>query len=175
MVYGGLTEISSDGKKYIILPSESGDFTFDYLACKLYVCSSCLMVRRNVVEKIGYWDESFIRHQDMEFVVRVSSVSEVDFINESLIYKYREDRNLSKDPVRTETMRLYYLEKMRPYINVYDSQKQQKIYFANYLPIGKAYLKKHNVKKALEYAIKSRKPISMILIYIRDMFKYLNK
>lgn len=175
LVYGGVTEVFSDGREKTILPRKSDDFLFAYLAGRLYVCSSTILLRRKTVEKTGLWDESFLRHQDMEYMVRVAAEYKVDFINKPCIKKFRIDRSFPQDGKKFELFRLHFLNKMKPYIELYDKEKQQEIYFFHYFAVGKAYLKNKRIKPAVLYAIRSGSPIKMILLYIKDMVKYFIK
>ena len=175
LVYGGLEERYASGKKRIILPQKVDDFLFEYLVGKLYVCSSTIMLRMEAIKKTGFWDESFQRHQDMEYIVRVASTYKTSYINEACIIKERVDRDLPQDAIKVEKYRLHYLSKMMPYIQRYDKRRQSEIYFFNYLSIGKAYLKNRKIKKAIYYAMISKMPIRMFLKYFSDAIKFIKK
>lgn len=54
---------------------------------------SNLFLRRESVLKVGGFDESYIRYQDIEFMLRVAFTEKVYAINEPLVYKYIYERN----------------------------------------------------------------------------------
>lgn len=175
MVYGGLEEFYSENNKKIILPHEVDDFLFSYLAGSLYVCSSTIFLKTEVINRVGFWDESFRRHQDMEFISRVAAEYDVSFIDEPCIKKVRLDRNLPSDGKKCEILRLHYLNKMKPLITKYGKKEQREIYFFHYLSIGKNYIKNRDFIPAIKYALKSKKTISMLRYYVKDAMKYFLK
>lgn len=48
---------------------------------------SNLFLRRNIVNQISGFDESFIRHQDVEFMIRYATVASIGILNEPLVVK----------------------------------------------------------------------------------------
>jgi hypothetical protein len=111
----------------------------------------------------------------MEYVVRVAAKYKVACLSEPCIVKERVDRNLPQDAKKAEIYRLHYLAKMQPYINMFDISKRRKIYFFNYLAIGKVFLKNKKILPAIKYAIISKRPIKMIIQYNKDFAKYVKR
>lgn len=175
LLYGGLVEEYSEHYKREIIPMQEKNFLFNYLSGKLFVCSSTIMIRREIIDTVGLWDESFKRHQDMEFIVRVANKYEVSYIDKVCVTKKRLDRNLPKNGENVEMLRMHYLNKMKDIINKFSEKEQSEIYYYNYLPIGKTYLKSGNMLDAIRIANKSNKPIRMIYDYLKDAFKFLNR
>ena len=130
------------------------------------------MIRKSILSRIGLWDESFKRHQDMEFIVRIADLFKVSFINEPLVIKYAEERNLPRDSEKTNLYRRHYLKKMMPIINKFDKKTSKNIVFFNLLPIAKVYLKNKEFLKALFIALESKKPLKMMYYIIKDGIKY---
>ncbi len=62
--------------------TRQGNLLTEELARNLFIhAGSNLMVRRSVVEALGGFDESFVRHQDMEFVIRLLKRWKLGFAN----------------------------------------------------------------------------------------------
>lgn len=165
-----------DGKKdYDCIYTFDGDILFDYLSEKIHSPSSVLMVRKDVINTIGYWDESFRRHQDWEFVTRVTSKYQACSVSEITVDRIVTWRNNAKKPELFEEQRLFFLEKMKPIIQTLDKQQIKQVYFAHYVDIGKNYLKYKNVGKAFEAAVKSGSFIKALYLYAKSTFVYLTK
>lgn len=171
LVYTGLKEINGNNER-IVSPLETDNFLRDYLMGKIFVCSSSIMIRKSILSRVGPWDESFKRHQDMEFIARIADLFKVSFINEPLVIKYAEERNLPKDSEKTNLYRRHYLKKMMPIINKFDKKTSKNIVFFNLLPIAKVYLKNKEFLKALFIALESKKPLKMMYYFIKDGIKY---
>ena len=50
--------------------------------------ASTLMVRRDVADRIGGFDESFQHHQDWEFLVRLLRAGKLSYVDETLVVKH---------------------------------------------------------------------------------------
>ncbi len=62
--------------------TRQGNLLTEELARNLFIhAGSNLMVRRSVVEALGGFDESFVRHQDMEFVIRLLKRWKLGFVD----------------------------------------------------------------------------------------------
>lgn len=62
---------------------QEGNLLVNELARNLFVhAGSNLMVRRNVVLEVGGFDESFLRNQDVEFLVRILKKYKLGFVDE---------------------------------------------------------------------------------------------
>ena len=152
-----------------------GDILSDYLKQKINSPSSVIMIRKEVVDNIGYWDETFRRHQDWEFITRVLSKYKACSIPKITVDRIITCRNNAKKPELFEEQRLHYLSKMKTYIDILNPVDRREVYYCHYIDIGKNYLKYHRVKKAIIWAFKSRKPVKAFRCYIIDGLRYYHK
>lgn len=136
-------------------PHSKGNICTELLKRKLEICSSTLMIRRTEFEKIGGFDESFKRHQDWEMLVRLSSVTQTEYIEDILVIKEMLYRNNPKKAEVIERNRVHYLTQLKPIIQALTEQEQKEIYAIHYAEIARAYLLEGNLEKWLENAKKS--------------------
>ncbi len=85
-VYCGYNICYEDGKMVEIIPDPQyrGDVSkkvLTYIICT----TSSLLVRRDVLEKVGLFDEELKFWQETELIIRMAQVSETDFVSESLM------------------------------------------------------------------------------------------
>ena len=151
------------------------DFLYEYLSHQIGACSSTVMVRSSVLDIVKGWDESFRRHQDWEFFARVAASFKVFCIDDIGVLKYKYDNNLPKDGRIAEEYRAHYLNKIKPLIEGYTPKQQKKIYFSNYIDVGKFYLKSRNVKDAIRLAFMTKSPVRALCAYIADGVRYFKK
>ena len=87
-VYTGC-EFRRNGKTYnTITDVKSGNFLKETLAGTFMFCTgSNIFVRRRVIEELGGFDESFLRHQDYEFLVRLFEHYSLKAIQKVLVIK----------------------------------------------------------------------------------------
>lgn len=115
---------------------KSDNYLFDLLIHKVGISSGTLMVRRNIWEQIGGFDESLRRHQDYEFTARVASVCDIypdDFLG---LKKNMIGRNNAKDYKQAFEFRKKYIERVQPLFYKLDDNQKRIVIETNYLGIA---------------------------------------
>lgn len=118
-----------------------GKILYEYMLHKVEIASSSIMVRRNVWEELGGFDESFKRHQDWEFIIRLLnkySIKSDDFWGFKRILQFR---NSSVSPQIVKERRLFYLKKMAPIINTFSIAQQNNIVVRERVDVAVTFLK----------------------------------
>lgn len=165
LVYGSFKEVIDDKHSRVVKARVSDNFLYEYLCDRIIACSSTVLIRRSVLDKVVEWDESFKRHQDLEFFARVAFYYKVAFIEDVCVEKRKLDRNTAKGEVY-EQYHLHYMNKMETIVNSFSERQKREFYDHHYFEMGKAYIKDKNISKALYWAKQSSHPLKMILQYI---------
>lgn len=155
LVYNSYREEFSNGEVREEIATQSGKVLLDRLLDRVKIATSAFMVKRDVYEKLQGFDESFWRHQDWEFVARLSAEYLVKAIPEIGVVKHSIQRNSPQNVEKAEEYRLHYMDKMRPLISQFSKKEQDEIYCYNYLAFTVNYLKKGRVDKVIKYMYKS--------------------
>lgn len=172
LVYGSFVERISDTSSREIIAGSADDFLYKFLCNETIACSSTVMIRRAVLEKVKKWDESFFRHQDLEFFARVAFDYKVACVNDICIEKYKLDRNMPKGEVY-EKYRMHYLDKMRYIIETFSPKRQKRLYNIHYTEIGKCYIKEKRFGEAVKWAFKTSNPLKTLFIFAKDGVVYI--
>lgn len=156
-VYTGC-EFRRHGETYNIVRNvQSGNFLVDTLACTFMFCTgSNIFVRKSVIDELNGFDESFLRHQDYEFLARVFEKYELSAIQEVLVIKNNENVNVPKTDKIIE-IKKQYLTKFSPQINALTKEQKQKIYQSQYLAIAESGMRSKEYKVANSYYKEARK------------------
>ena len=112
MAYTAYILSNPDGKESIINPNYSGDILNDFVLGKIRLCSSSVVLRREAVISINGFDESFKRHQDWEFFVRILSKYKAYYVDEICMKKVLLKRNSPPSAEIYEKYRIHFLNKM---------------------------------------------------------------
>lgn len=92
--YSGYEKIEKNGKISISNESAEGDVLIQALGKNLFIGSgSNFMVKKNVIIEMNGFDESFMRNQDLEFLVRVVSKYKMKFIDKKLFLIHVDQNN----------------------------------------------------------------------------------
>lgn len=164
LVYGSFREIIDEKHSRVVKARHSDHFLFDFLCDRIIVCSSTALIRREVLSAVVEWDESFQRHQDLEFFARVAYRYKAAFIKDVCVEKRKLDRNTARGETY-ERYHMHYVNKMEPIVSSFSQAQKRKFYNHHYFEIGKAYIKDGNIPGALYWARRSSNPCGMIVHY----------
>lgn len=130
--------------------SLSGNLLYEYMAHHIEIASSAIMIRKNVYDELGGFDESFKRHQDWEFISRLLSKYEIkgdDFygFKRNLVF-----RNSRVSPEIVKERREYYLQKMQPILSTIPQKKANEIIIKEKFDVALAFFKAKQYKGFLK-------------------------
>lgn len=156
-VYTGI-EFRKNGVEYHRhVSTVTGRFLVQTLGCTFLIgTGSNLFVRRTVLEELQGFDESFLRHQDFEFLVRFFERYQIGALQEVLVTKNNENLNL---PTFSRSLQIkeQYLDKFRYIIDGLSESDKKYVYFQNYIWLGEMALRSKNYKASREmYSIARR-------------------
>lgn len=104
-----------------------GDLLKPLLLSKVEISTPTLVIRRSAYEHIGGFDESFRRHQDWEFLVRMADEFKFKSVDYVGFRRYVTQRYGAKNAETAKMFCEHYLEKMKPYIAKMDKKTQKDI------------------------------------------------
>ena len=171
MTYCGMELYAPNKVVQTIMPQVEGDVLFDFLCGRIRIGSSLLLVKRSAIDEINGFDESFRRHQDWEFIVRILNNHKIALVNKVGVKKYNLGRNNASNAKKFEEFRLHYLDKMESIIKSFPDKEQKQIYDSHYYLIGKEYLRAKDLKNCLRWTKKTSSPIYYMCKYVIDALK----
>ena len=150
-VYTGC-EFRRRGKTYHVEKRiTSGNFLIDTLACRFMLgTGSNIFVRRCVIEELHGFDESFLRHQDYEFFVRLFERYSIVSIQEPLVIKNNDNTNLP-DAKKMIAIKEHYIDKYKSIIDRVSQKDQCYIYHYNWLSIAELALQRKDYELSTKY------------------------
>lgn len=156
-VYTGC-EFRKQGKIYNVFTKvRSGNFLVETLACNFMFCTgSNIFVRRSVVDEINGFDETFLRHQDYEFLVRIFEKYSLKAIPEVLVIKNNENFNVPSLKKIIE-IKNQYLTKFASQIKILPLKQKKYIYQSQYIAIAESGMRLKEYKVANIYYKKAQK------------------
>lgn len=117
----------------VITPTVSGNLQEELLKQNSFFgTGSNIFLKKEMVEKIGFFDERFLRHQDIEYMVRFFEYGKAIFLEEPLVVKCNDDLiNKPNYEKMIKTKELFF-DKFKKEISKFDVNN---IYYVNYLEI----------------------------------------
>lgn len=151
---------------YYSAERREGYLLVDALMRNLFVHAGCnLMIRREVVEEVNGFDETFIRNQDIEFLVRVLKKYKIAYVDNLGLIKHFEDRQTHN--VTYNEITSHYIDKFKPLIETLPHNEKRKVYTMFQLQhFRHDLIKKKDIKSALLYVREKNIPFHLIIKYV---------
>ena len=172
--YTGMLIHFQDGREIESLQTFEGNIFPEIIGRQVEAPSSVLLFRKSAAIEIGCFDESFRRHQDWEFLDRMAYKFAVAVVPEICIDRYIYKRNSAKNPDQFAENRMFYLDKMQPYLMCLSEAQRFQIMDFHYQSISKEYLKAKKIKNMFIYINLCEHPIKMSLLTVKDAIKWLS-
>lgn len=132
---------------------QEGNILKDALARDTWVFGgSNFMVRRNVFEEVGGFDESFKRNQDEEFLVKVMKKYKLAYVDIYGLCVYLGSDNRKKTSL--EDINKHYINTFKDQINQLTDTEQREVYQKLNLQLYRDYLQRKQIMKALRMIVK---------------------
>ena len=154
----------------------TGDIFLQVLMRSFYLGSGAnIFVRRDVIEKIGLFDESFRRNQDLEFLVRATKYFKVAYVDEVLMeifYDIRTSNLTYQDQKQRENL---FRERFSPYLINLTKKESRAVTIMWDLDWIRLSFASKEYLEALKYMFKTKIPLRVYisyLYYIYDRYRY---
>jgi glycosyltransferase involved in cell wall biosynthesis len=132
-----------------IIRTERGDLTKELLLLKFDPgASSTLVFRKNVLDKIGYFDQSFVRHQDLEVLIRLCREYLIDVCPDVLL---RINGHNFPSASKIEKVKKVFFDTFKNDIKNLSFIDQKKVYAKHYIELSLLFLNERNFFKIIQY------------------------
>lgn len=173
----GFNRIFDKSTKYGCLKN-SKDILVKILSFQIDSCAgSTLILDKNLIEKIGIFDETFLRHQDIEFLYRIAKETKISIVEKPLVNIRMHNENIKAKPAdNVLKYRQHFLKVFKDDIDSLESSEKKNIYDNHYFEIAKAYIKNYNIKSCFIFLLKTSNPVKHFMHLIKDTIIFvLNK
>ena len=128
--YTGMVYMQHEKVIGLCLPKGDGNFTLDLLKQKsVFGTGSNFVLKSDIVKKVGFFDERFIRHQDLEYMIRCFQYGKLKAIDEILVIKNMDSRMNVPNYNKMKYVKDLFLNKFQYIIDKYPMNVQKDIYF----------------------------------------------
>ena len=166
--YTGYVKHQQNGKDQFSAETAEGDLFVQALMRSLYIgTGSNLFFRRETIQDIGFFDESFRRNQDLEYLVRVLKKYKMAHIDEVLMEAFFDIRtsNLTyQQNIERETM---FRKRFEHYLTELSDKQQREVETMWNIDWVRYLVSERKVLSAIGTIIKSRISIKVLFKYVR--------
>ena len=150
-VYTGC-EYRRNNQPYRIMQNvRTGNFMAEFLAFDFNIYTgSNIFMEKAAADEIHGFDESFTRHQDVEFLIRYFEKYDILGIPDVLVIKNSDGKN-TPSAVKFEGIKKHFLETFEPLIKTLTPEQQNRIYGANDRQLAEMFQREGNRRQARYY------------------------
>lgn len=169
--YSAYVKHMSNGSLQKSAEKVDGDIFLQVLMRSFYLGSGAnIFVRSKVIEKIGFFDESFKRNQDLEFLVRATKNFKVAYVDEVLMeifYDIRTSNLTYDDQKKRESL---FREKFSHSLENLSEKDSRAVTIMWDLDWIRLSLASRKYMEAFKYMLKANIPLKIYISYISYIY-----
>ena len=130
---------------------------FDRLLLRNNIVASSVMIRREMIDQVGFFDESLEACENWDLWIRIARVAPIDFIDTALTFYRIHQGNMSKNIDKMRRSRLKIIDKHLPLQNNNPhllEQRRNALFFAH-MTFAKAHMENTDLKEARRELLKA--------------------
>jgi len=135
-------------KVYTVGINYTGDYRFEFLSGLTSLPSSTLLLKSKVFEEIGGFDESFERHQDLEFLMRFFRQFKLNVSPFFDVYMQTDGVRNYPDSETAYQIKRQFLSKYNVDLNEFSNHQRGLILKSQWFEVACIYLKERRIKEA---------------------------
>lgn len=147
------THIKGQHRTFDTQNEKEGNLIQEVLTGKMTFNTSTVLFRREAIEKIKGFDETFKRHQDWELYIRFFRLYKMCLVKDYLLIKYSTPNIITNNPSKSIEYKEKFLNTFKDDIEKMPLHK--KIYKHQYELLALTLLSGHNKKDGVSYINKS--------------------
>lgn len=155
--------------------NKDGYLLYEVLMHSFEIPTSSMMIKRRVIEEINGFDETFRRHQDWEFLARIAANYKIQCCVRLGYKRHLAFRNSPSNPNLYKEYRMYWLDKMEPYIKLLDTKQRKNVFLSNRMDVLFNYLKCRDIKAAMKEWREIKPGMYGVRFILRRVCKFIAK
>jgi len=143
-----------NGKRKETILTKEGDLRKEILLMEVSMSiGSGILIEKQAVEEIGGFDEKYLRHQDLEFILRYLRKYKLGIVGDVLVKRFGHSGTPSGEKILA--VKGLYLEDFEKDIESFGEKIAKKIYARQWLQVSKHFSLDGDFKNTLKYYLKS--------------------
>lgn len=169
--YTGYVKNQKNGTHQYSAEKIEGDIYLQTLMRSFYIGSgSNLFFRKSVIDDIGYFDESFKRNQDLEYLVRVLKKYKMKYIDEVLMEVFYDVNPSNIGFKQSKEREMNFRLKFGKYLDELNNIQKQEVEIMWNIDWLRILISKKKFMQFLVILIKSKIPVKIWLKYINYIY-----
>lgn len=165
--YTGYVKHQQNGKDQFSAETAEGDLFVQALMRSLYIgTGSNLFFRRETIQDIGYFDESFRRNQDLEYLVRVLKKYKIAYVDGVLMEAFFDIRTSNLTHEQSAEREATFRKRFEHYLTELSDKQQKEVETMWNIDWVRYLVSKRKVFGAIGTILKNRISIKVLFNYL---------
>jgi glycosyltransferase involved in cell wall biosynthesis len=156
--YGAVTCLSNIVSRGKIIrktaPYKGGNLHRQIIDRKISIYTPTILFKKNKLDTAGYFDESLIRHQDVQLFLDFSLCNKITVLNQYLVNINVDDTNNAPNAEKLIEIKEHFFKAIQKHIDQYTLKEQKRIKAAHYFEIVFVALRERKIILAIQYLVK---------------------
>lgn len=118
------------------------------------ILTPTVVFKKEALDRTGYFDESLIRHQDLQLFLDYLAKEKMILLPEYHVLIHTEIGGNRPNAEKLEEIKMHFFNKMNRHFEMYNNKERKNIYAAHYFEIVFVALKEKKFKLILKYLLK---------------------
>lgn len=169
--YTGYVKHQVNGEDQFSAEKAEGDVFVQTLMRSFYIgTGSNLFFRRSVIEDVGFFDESFKRNQDLEYLVRVLKKYRIAYIDEVLMEAFFDIRTCNLTLEQSIDREKLFRQKFSPFLEELNPIQQREIRIMWNIDWIRNLVERKKMLKAIKELYFAKIPLKVLIAYGKYAF-----
>ena len=142
--------INNDKILYVTLPHKDGYIFNEVMQRTVRLGTSTLLLRRDAVDDAGHFDETLIRHQDIQFFGYFSKKYKIKLLKEYLYFMDHSDKTNRPNYYESQIIKQKFYNSTKPLIDSMNEKERAKFFIMNNFELGMIAWKSGNRKEGIK-------------------------
>lgn len=163
-----LYKIFSDGKEVRKCPKYTGENLHKKIIERsVAVYTSTVVFKKESLDKSGYFDETMIRHQDLQLLLDFLAINKMVVESDYHVILHTDIGGNRPTASQLVEIKSYFFERMKEHFNKYDDKTKKRILAGHYFEVILLALREKNLRISFRYLLK----VGVDPIAYFDLFK----
>lgn len=158
------------------VPYRTGNILMDILCRRTGLGTGAVLMRRTVLDEAGYFDESLMRHQDLQLFACLASKCKIGLVKKYLYNIEIRDAQNRPDPERLKAIKGAYFASIRDVMDSLTPRQRKRVYIMHNFEGAYAFYRNGRKKEGISMMVGVfRSPVTLYLAVERVMVRCLSK
>lgn len=155
----------------VSLPYKEGNLLMPILCRTVGLGTGAVLIRREALDDAGYFDETLMRHQDLQLFAGIAAKNKIALVKKYLHNIEIKDAQNRPSAEKMAAIKKAYFQSISPIMNSLSAAKQKQVHIMNEFECAYSYYRAGQKKKALKSTVGIFRSPATLLMAAKKVIK----